>query len=110
MQVLEIINQSGPLPIKASFNSPLDGPSLIVVTGSLWATAANTQMQLIVFLDQTQIAIGTLFSNGASTHRTMPTLFIQVNLTAGTHQLALFPGGNAVTSDANDPFNASLIY
>jgi hypothetical protein len=110
MQILQIINQPGPLPVKQSFNAPLDGPALIVVTGSLWATSANTQLQLNVFLDQTQIATAKLFSNAASTHRTMPTLFVQVDLTSGSHQLALFAGGNSVVSDANDPFFAALIY
>ena len=31
MQVLQIINQPGPLPLKAQFNAPLDGPALLVV-------------------------------------------------------------------------------
>ena len=108
--ILGIINQAGPLPVKQSFNSPMDGPALLVVTGSLWTTSANNQMQLTVFLDGTQIGATTLWSNGASTHRAMPTLFIPVNLTFGSHQLALFAGGNSVTSDLNDPFFAALIY
>jgi hypothetical protein len=110
MQALQIINQSGPLPIKAQFNAPLEGPALLIVTSSLWTSVANTMMQLFVTLDGTQIASGQTWSNGASTHRVLPTLFIGFNLTPGQHTLALTLGGSGVTSDLNDSFNASLIY
>jgi hypothetical protein len=110
MQVLQIINQAGPLPIKAQFNAPLDGPALLVVTGSLWSGAPNLMLQLFVALDGTQIATGQIFSNGPSTHRVLPTLFIGLPLTFGQHTLTLTLGGASVTSDFNDFFNASLIY
>lgn len=110
MQVLQIINQPGPLPLKAQFNAPFDGPALLVVTSSLWSTVANVPLELFVSLDGTQIAAGQTFSNGASTHRVLPTLFIGFNLTFGQHTLTLTLGGNGVTSDLNDFFNASLLY
>jgi hypothetical protein len=98
------------LPIKAQFNAPLEGPALLIVTSSLWTSVANTMMQLFVTLDGTQIASGQTWSNGASTHRVLPTLFIGFNLTPGQHTLALTLGGSGVTSDLNDSFNASLMY
>jgi len=110
MQVLQIINQPGPLPLKAQFNAPLDGPALLVVTSTLWSTVANVPLQLFVSLDGNQIATGQIFSNGQSTHRALPTLFIGFNLTFGQHTLTLTLGGNGVTSDLNDFFNASLLY
>jgi hypothetical protein len=110
MQVLQIINQVGPLPLKGQFTAPLEGPALMVVTSSMWSTVANTLLQLSVTLDGTPIASGQLWSNGASTHRALPTLFISFNLTAGQHVVALTLAGNGVTSDLNDFFNASLIY
>jgi hypothetical protein len=110
MQVLQIINQPGPLPLKAQFNAPLDGPALLVVTSTLWSTAPNVPLQLFVSLDGTQIAPGQIFSNGQSTHRALPTLFIGFNLTFGQHTLTLTLGGTGVTSDLNDFFNASLLY
>jgi hypothetical protein len=110
MQVLQIINQPGPLPLKAQFNAPLDGPALLVVTSTLWSTSANVPLQLFVSLDGTQVATGQIFSNGQSTHRALPTLFIGFNLTFGQHTLTLTLGGAGVTSDLNDFFNASLLY
>jgi hypothetical protein len=110
MQVLQIINQPGPLPIKASFTAPLDGPAMLVVTSSLWSSIANTMLQMYVQLDGSPLATGQLFSNGASTHRALPTLFVGFNLTYGQHTLTLTLSGSGVTSDFNDFFNASLIY
>ena len=110
MQVLQVINQTGPLPLKTQFQAPLDGPALLVVTGTLWSTVANTLVQLTVALDGAPIATGQLWSNGASTHRALPTLFINLILTYGQHVLSLSQGGSGVTSDVNDFFNASILY
>jgi hypothetical protein len=110
MQVLQIINQPGPLPLKAQFNAPLEGPALLVVTSSLWTSAANTMMHLFVSLDGTQIASGQTWSNGPATHRVLPTLFVGFNLTPGQHTLMLTLGGSGVVSDLNDFFSASLLY
>jgi hypothetical protein len=110
MQVLQIINQVGPLPIKASFNAPLDGPALLVVTSSLWTTQTNTMMQLNVGLDGTQVATGQMFSNASSTHRVLPTLFIGCSLSYGQHTLTLTLAGSGVTSDYNDSFSAAILY
>lgn len=109
MQALQVINLPGPLPLKAQFNAPLDGPALLVVTGSLWSTVANTMLQLSVALDGTVIAIGQLWSNGPNTHRVLPAIFINCNLTDGQHTLTL-SGGQNVISDLNDTFTASILY
>jgi hypothetical protein len=109
MQVLPIINQVGPLPLKAQFNAPLDGPALLVVTGSLWSQTANTLLTMSVAVDGTQIATAQIWSNGVSTHRAFPALFVGFNLTYGQHVLTLTPGANVI-SDQNDFFNASLIF
>ena len=109
MQILPIINQVGPLPLKAQFQAPLDGPAVLVVTGSLWTQSANTLLTMNVQLDGTSIGTATIFSNGASTHRTFPALFLGVNLTYGQHVLTFTPGANTI-SDLNDTFTASLIF
>jgi hypothetical protein len=110
MQVLTIINQPGPLPITLSFNAPLVGPALLAVTGSLWASALNTMLQLNVSLDGAAIGSVQLFSNGPSTHRALPTLFLGINLTSGPHTLAFTASGPSVVSDLNDFFFAGLLY
>jgi hypothetical protein len=110
MQVLQIINQPGPLPLKAQFTAPLNGPAVLVVTSSMVSTVANVSMQLFVSLDGTRIGTGQTWSNGPSTHRVLPTLFIGFTLTSAQHVLTLELSGSGVTADLNDFFNASLIY
>jgi hypothetical protein len=110
MQLLPIINQVGPLPIKVQFKAPVDGPAVLVVSGTLWANTANTPIQMTVFLDGAQVGVSQLWSNQTGEHRTLPTSFLSLNLTYGEHQLALFPGGTGVVSDLNDNYSAALIY
>jgi len=109
MQVLQVINQVGPLPLKATFSAPLDGPAVFVVTGSLWSQTANVLLTMAVALDGQPIGTAQIWSNGVSTHRAMPALFIGVPLTYGQHTITLTAGANVI-SDPNDMFNVSLIY
>jgi hypothetical protein len=110
MQAFPIIQQAGPLPIQQQFNAPLDGPALLLVTGSLWATATGVLLQMNVLLDGAQCGVVQLFSNGASTHRALPTLVVNLQLTQGTHTLQLAAAGANVTSDYNDLFAAMILY
>ena len=110
MQAFSIIQQVGPLPISKTFNAPLDGPALLAVTASLWATQANVMMQLTVSLDGQQVGVQQLWSNAPSTHRALPTLFCNITLTAGTHTLQLTLSGSGVVSDYNDVFSAALLF
>src|SRR5260370_24028791 len=61
MQVLQIINQPGPLPINAQLTAAQDRPALLAVTTTLWATAYNTLIQLNIASDGTHIATGNLW-------------------------------------------------
>jgi hypothetical protein len=109
MQILPIINQVGPLPLKGVFTAPSDGPAILVVTGSVWSQAANVLLQVNVQLDGTQIGTAQIWSNGVATHRAFPTLFIPVTLAFGQHAVSLTTGANVV-SDLNDTFAVSLIF
>jgi hypothetical protein len=60
-------------------------------------------------LDGTSIGTAKIWSNGVSTHRAFPALFLGANLTYGQHVLTLTPG-SSVISDLNDTFTASLIF
>ena len=110
MQAFPIIQQAGPLPIEHNFNTPVDGPVILLVTGTLWATAPDVMLQLNVLLDGKPVGAAQLFSNAASTHRTLPTLLINLPLTFGEHGLQLTLSGNNVTSDYNDFFTAALLF
>jgi hypothetical protein len=45
MQILQVISQVGPLPLKAQFNTPVDGPTRLVVTGTAWSQSYNVLLQ-----------------------------------------------------------------
>ncbi len=109
MQVLQIINQVGPLPIKAEFKAPMDGPALLVVTGSVSTQSVNTLLTMNVQLDSTSIGTAKIWSNGVDTHRAFPTLFLAVNLAYAPHALTLTAGAYTA-SDLNDTFTAYLIF
>ncbi len=110
MQLQQLINQQGPLPLKGGFIAGTSDSVLLVVTGSLWSQSVNVMLQMNVYLDGTQIGVAQIFSNGPSTHRVLPTLFIGLPpLGSGQHTITLAAPSPA-TTDLNDTFAASLIF
>ena len=105
-----VVQQAGPLPVRVPFNSPVDGPAVLVVTGTAYSTSTGVLMQLNVLVDTKQVAIAQMYSNAPLTHRTFPTQFVDVQLTSGPHSLQLISSGTGVTSDGNDFFAAMLLY
>lgn len=68
LQVL--IQQAGPLPIKATFNAPTDAPMYLEVNGSVWSQINNTMIGISVQVDNNVLGQAQIYSNGAATHRT----------------------------------------
>ena len=107
-----ILNQKpGPLPINATFNALSDGPSTLIVHGSVWSTSANQKIGIAIQLDGTQVGIAQIFSNGASTHRAVVPSYFAIKLQQGQHTLTLSLLPNSqTTSDYNDFFTAVIDY
>jgi hypothetical protein len=110
MPVQIVISQVGPLPISQTFNAMSDAPAVLVVSGSVWSQQANTMLQIAIQIDKKQIGTAQVYSNGPSTHRTVVTSYIPVQLTQGQHSLSLALGNSATTSDQNDFFTAVILY
>ena len=111
MAIQVILNQAGPLPITAAFNAPGDSPMYIEVQGSVWTTTANQMIGIDIALDGQVIGTATIFSNTASTHRTVVPAYVQVKLTQGQHKLTLSAkSGSTTTSDFNDNYIAVIHY
>jgi hypothetical protein len=107
-----ILNQKpGPLPISATFSALSDGPSTLIIHGSVWSTSANQKVGFAVQLDGTQVGTAQLFSNGANTHRAVVPAYIPIKLAQGQHtlNLVLLPG-TQTTSDFNDVFTVVIDY
>jgi hypothetical protein len=110
LPIQTIINQTGPLPITATFTSPTNAPATIFISGSVWSQTTDTMIGIAILLDGQQIGTAQIFSNGNTTHRAVVPVFIPVDLAFGQHTLELSTSSGATTSDVNDPYNAVLIY
>jgi len=109
MAVQMIINQKGPLPITATFNSIGDSPMDLEVNGSVWTSTPNVMIGINIDIDGQAVGTAYIFSNGASTHRAVVPAYIEVKLAQGQHKLTLTAAANTV-SDYNDYFTAVIHY
>jgi len=109
MGVQVILQQAGPLPITATFNSIGDSPMYLEVNGSVWTQTANVMIGIDIQIDGQAAGKAMIFSNGPSTHRTVVPAYIQVKLGQGQHKLTLSASSNTV-SDSNDHFTAVIHY
>ena len=109
MAVQMIINQKGPLPITAQFNSIGDSSMFLEVNGSVWTQTPNVMIGINIDIDGQALGTAYIFSNGASTHRAVVPAYFEVKLSQGPHKLTLTAAGNTV-SDSNDYFTAVIHY
>ena len=109
MGVQMLINQKGPLPVTAQFNSIGDSPMYLEVQGSVWTTTANVMIGINIDIDGKSLGTAYIFSNTASTHRACVPAYIQVQLAQGPHKLTLSAAANT-TSDYNDWYTAVIHY
>jgi hypothetical protein len=111
MAILQILNQAkGPLPLKATFNAPSDGPTYFTLAGSVWSSTANQMIGVSLEIDGKTIGSAEIYSNGVSEHRAMVPVQITTTLTIGAHTLTLVPLNAATISDFNDVYNVSLFF
>ena len=110
MSVQVIVDQQGPLPIKAAFNSLTDEPVYIEVNGSVWSTVPNTLIGILVEVDGVVAGKALIFSNQPTTHRTVVPSYGQVQLGPGQHTIVLSPVTPTTTSDSNDFYTAVIHY
>lgn len=108
MTIQVIINQIGPLPIKATFQAPSDAPMYLEVNGSVWCEYANSMIGIGIDLDGQRLGAAQIFSNANSTHRTVVPAYLPVQLSQGEHTLDLYLNTGETTSDSNDFYTAML--
>ena len=109
MAVQMIINQVGPLPITAQFNSIGDSPMFLEINGSVWTSIPNVMTGINIDIDGQAVGTAFIFSNGPETHRACVPAYIQVQLAEGLHKLTLTAAPNTIT-DSNDYFTAVIHY
>ena len=106
--VIVLINQVGPLPLKVTFQAPADGPVTFFLSASAWTQTAASWLSVGMELDGTPIGSAQVFANYASMHMALVPVYITANLTAGQHTLSLLPGNTTTVTDLNDFFQVSL--
>lgn len=110
MAVQVIINQAGPLPIKATFNAVSDAPMTLEVNGSIWSGGTNSLIGIQVELDGQGVGAAQIFNNGSSTHRAAVPAYIPIQLAQGQHTLVLSQMTGTTNSDQNDFYTAVIHY
>ncbi|HKR61546.1 MAG TPA: hypothetical protein VJS64_17800, partial [Pyrinomonadaceae bacterium] len=106
MAIQVILQQAGPLPIKATFQALADFPMYLEVNGSVWSGNANVVIGIRINLDGQDVGHAKIFSNGGSTHRAVVPAYIPVKLTQGTHTITLSADTAQTVSDYNDFYTA----
>jgi hypothetical protein len=113
MSALIIYDGAGPLPQKATFNAPLDGPAVFVLTGTA-TTQGNAPCLtgISLSLDGAQIGSSALcWANQNNNHTAMRTTFIDIDdLTSGEHTIEIDNANSETTTDVNDYFQVVLLY
>jgi hypothetical protein len=111
MPVQVILSKQGPLPLTINFSAVSDAPVTLEVNGSVWTQTANNLIGIQVAIDGGAVGKAQIFSNGASTHRTVVPAYIPLQLKFGQHSLTLSAlPGTSTTSDFNDFYTAVLHY
>ena len=111
MPVQVIVDQQGPLPIKITFNSLTSSPVYVEVNGSVWSTVPNTMIGIEALVDGINVVgKAMIYSNTASTHRTVVPSYGQIQLGPGQHTIMLSPATPTTTSDQNDFYTAVIHY
>ena len=110
MAIQVIVQQAGPLPIKASFQPLGDLPVYVEVNGSVWSQTANVMLGIKVNLDGNDVGSAKIFSNGPATHRAVVPAFIPVKLSHGSHTITLSADNAQTVSDFNDFYTVVIHY
>ena len=110
MAIQVIVQQAGPLPIKATFRPLGNMPTYIEVNGSVWSQSANVLIGIGVDLDGQNVGQAKIFSNGTSTHRAVVPAYIPVKLGDGAHTLTLSAATAQTVSDFNDFYTVVIHY
>lgn len=110
MAVQVLVQQAGPLPIKATFQALGDLPTYLEVNGSVWSQTANVVIGIAVNLDGQNVGQAKIFSNGPATHRAVVPAYIPIKLSQGPHTITLSAATGQTVSDFNDFYTVVIHY
>ena len=112
MAALIIYDGPGPLPQSATFQAPLDGPAVFVLSGTARTASAAVMTGISLSLDGTVIGNPAMcWANQNDNHIAMATTFITIdNLSFGQHTIQINNANAATITDVNDYIQVTLLY
>jgi hypothetical protein len=110
MPIQVILQQAGPLPIRATFQAPGDETMYLEVNGSVWSQSINVVIGIGVTLDGKKVGDARIFSNGNATHRSVVPAYIPIQLKQGQHTITLSTDTAQTVSDFNDFYTVVIHY
>ena len=110
-ELLQVIAQAGPLPIKQTATIETDDPVVVTLSGSVWTSDANSMIGVLLTVDRGEFELGArIFSNVPGEHRAVVPVIGQYTFEIGEHAFALTPMTAETTSDYNDYFCVTVQY
>ena len=108
---LVIFDDNGPLPQKATFQSPGDGNFVFILSGTAWTETAGTILTIQLLLDGEPIGQAMCYANEANSHKALRTTVIPYSeLSYGEHTITIQVGSRGGTvTDFNDYFQVVLM-
>ena len=107
-----IYDGPGPLPKRASFDAPSDGPVVFVLSGTSRTSSSPVLTGINLSLDGNFIGTAAMcWQNNNDNHMAMRTTLIPFNsLRFGTHTIEINNANSNTITDVNDYFQVTLLY
>lgn len=110
------INSVGPLPISMEFQTDVDGPVTLSMSGTAWTQDEGVLIGIKLIIDGvdyfTEYGVyAGVYANQSAVHMTLPFQLVSVpDLTFGSHTIEIQPLNEQTVTDQNDNFQVNLIY
>ena len=106
-----LLDTQGPLPLKATFDSPISGAVVFVLSGTAWTTKAPALIGVTLALDGAIIGKAAMcYANLNSNHQALRTTFILFDkMTLGEHTITIQSADPNTVTDLNDYFQVTLL-
>ena len=66
--LIQVIAQPGPLPIKQAVQIESDEPAIVTLAGSVWSPRENQMIGISLAIDGSQVQTTQIFANPPATH------------------------------------------
>ena len=108
--LIQVIAQPGPLPIKQAVQIESDEPAIVTLAGSVWSPSENQMIGISLAIDGSQVQTTQIFANPPATHLAVVPVAFSYTFTIDEHVFELdYLTGNE-TSDSNDLFVVTVQY